>query len=77
VTTSERTLPMLDLMLSGTEHHEHTHSGGGLLDTLLRGLFWRTGTDAANSLFAAAPGLITLLVVGIALGAGLRWLIRR
>lgn len=67
---------MLDLMLS-TEHHEHTHSGGGFLDTLLRGLFWRTGTDAANSLFAAAPSLFTALVVIIALGAGLRWLIRR
>jgi hypothetical protein len=67
---------MLDLMLS-TEHHEHTHSGGGFLDTLLRGLFWRTGTDAANSLFAAAPSLVTALVVIIALGAGLRWLIRR
>lgn len=68
---------MLDLMLSGTEHHEHTHSGGGFLDTLLRGLFWRTGTDAANSLFAAAPSLVTALVVIIAIGAGLRWLIRR
>lgn len=67
---------MLDLMLSGTEHHEHTHSGG-FLDTLLRGLFWRTGTDAANSLFAAAPSLFTGLVVVLALGAGLRWLIRR
>lgn len=67
---------MLDLMLS-TEHHEHTHSGGGFLGTLLRGLFWRTGTDAANSLFAAAPSLVTALVVIIALGAGLRWLIRR
>ena len=67
---------MLDLMLSNTEHPEHTHSGG-FLDTLLRGLFWRTGADAANSLFAAAPGLITVLVVVIALGAGLRWLIRR
>lgn len=67
---------MLDLMLS-TEHHEHTHSGGGFLDTLLRGLFWRTGTDAANSLFAAAPSLVTALVVIIAIGAGLRWLIRR
>jgi len=67
---------MLDLMLS-TEHHEHTHSGGGFLDTLLRGLFWRTGTDAANSLFAAAPSLVTALVVIVAIGAGLRWLIRR
>lgn len=68
---------MPDLMLSSTEHHHHETEGGGLLDTLLSGLFWRTGTDAANSLFAAAPGLITALVVVIALGAGLRWLIRR
>jgi hypothetical protein len=67
---------MLDLMLSGTEHHDHSNSGG-MLDTLIRGLFWRTGTDAANSLFAAAPSLVTGVVVVIALGAGLRWLIRR
>ena len=68
---------MLNVMLSGTEYHEHTHGDGGFLDTLLRGLFWRTGADAANSLFAAAPSLITLLVVVIAVGAGVRWLIRR
>jgi len=63
-----------------TDHPGH-HSGSGhstgFIDSLIHGLGWRLGGETGRELFSAAPGLITLAVVVIAVFLGMRWLVNR
>ncbi len=58
-------------------HHTGSAHSTGFIDSLVHGLGWRLGGQSARELFAAAPGLITLAVVVIAVFAGIRWLVNR
>lgn len=53
------------------------HTGHGFLSTLVNGVAWRTGSDAASAVFHLAPELITLAVVAVLIVVGARWLRRR
>lgn len=53
------------------------HSSGGLIDTLMRGFAWRTGSDVAHSLFHLAPTLVIGVVIVVLLVVGVRWLRNR
>jgi hypothetical protein len=53
------------------------HTGHGFLNTLVHGFAWRTGSDAAGTLFDLAPGLVILAVVAAVIFVSARWLRRR
>ncbi|ORX11363.1 hypothetical protein AWC32_16740 [Mycobacterium xenopi] len=53
------------------------HTGHGFIDWLLHGFAWRIGSDAANAIFHAAPGLILPVVLVVLVFFGVRWLLRR
>ncbi|MBV8861264.1 MAG: hypothetical protein JO259_05305 [Mycobacterium sp.] len=64
-------------MTSTSAHPAMTSHHHRFLDSLVNGFAWRTGSDAADTIFHMAPGLIVLVALAALVVYGVRRLRKR